>query len=552
MPHIRFVYCLVLAHVTCSACNSGGSLPDRAAADGGIPVRVPSGGTTTGGQGGGGRTATPLAGHGSLNNPRFDAGTKQAVDDDDASVGPDGFCEAPLPTGFCWRSDSGDYIGGGRARSAAGAETVRVSQTSGVSATMTDDDGQSMLTADFSAGQGKDIELGRYTNATRSPFNNNNPGLDVGGDGRGCNQLTGEFTIRELEFDPASSTISRLSVVFEQHCEGGAAALRGMINFQANGKPDEPIVASRTIALSGKVSRLRYEPSSHIAYGLDFANRKVVRIDLGSGMLQVNSVVQVPNDLCVDSNRKRLFVVNKKSSIISVLDLETLMLKREITWTPMDSGPDETHFHIECARDKLYVVDGAWQPGLFTVENLDTDAPTVTDRTPLVSSVGALTLNAAQDTLYYWTQIGWSAGDLNTAVRRVNAADFSVSDTSTVTTSQGFVRDPVDAPILLDETRKLLFAKNMIFDALNLGKVIYTLPGKVNVGSLQGAPENTYALSIEKGLIASHKFVYKLDRYDIVAPTYTKHADQMFFDRDGLLWFLTTSAGKLEAQNIEP
>jgi hypothetical protein len=54
------------------------------------------------------------------------------------------------------------------------------------------------------------------------------PGLDVGGDGRGCNVTTGLFQIHAMEFGPQQS-LQRLHATFEQHCENFVPALRGEI-----------------------------------------------------------------------------------------------------------------------------------------------------------------------------------------------------------------------------------------------------------------------------------------------------------------------------------
>lgn len=73
---------------------------------------------------------------------------------------------------------------------------------------------------------------GTYENAQR--FSDaTHPGLDVGGQGRGCNMSTGRFVISELERD-GTGAITTLAVSFEQHCEGLPAALFGEARYQAS------------------------------------------------------------------------------------------------------------------------------------------------------------------------------------------------------------------------------------------------------------------------------------------------------------------------------
>lgn len=72
-----------------------------------------------------------------------------------------------------------------------------------------------------------------YENATRYPFQSPTlPGLDVSGDGRGCNTLTGRFDILEISY--ASGQISSFAADFEQHCEGGTPALFGSVRYNAS------------------------------------------------------------------------------------------------------------------------------------------------------------------------------------------------------------------------------------------------------------------------------------------------------------------------------
>ncbi len=59
-----------------------------------------------------------------------------------------------------------------------------------------------------------------------------NAGLDFGGNGRGCNGVTGEFLITDLQRD-AAGEVRRIFVKFEQHCEGRAPALVGYLSFKA-------------------------------------------------------------------------------------------------------------------------------------------------------------------------------------------------------------------------------------------------------------------------------------------------------------------------------
>jgi hypothetical protein len=81
---------------------------------------------------------------------------------------------------------------------------------------------------------GTNLAPGSYPDAQRASFADlGHPGLDVYGDGRGCNTLTGNFGIEEVVFDYSNGIpkLVRFAASFEQHCEGLTPALTGRISF---------------------------------------------------------------------------------------------------------------------------------------------------------------------------------------------------------------------------------------------------------------------------------------------------------------------------------
>ena len=86
---------------------------------------------------------------------------------------------------------------------------------------------------DFVTPQSLDFAAGDWGGAARAPFNSpTKPGLDVSGDGRGSNTLTGQFDVLQAEFGP-DGNISRFDVIFEQHSEGGGSAAFGRVRFNS-------------------------------------------------------------------------------------------------------------------------------------------------------------------------------------------------------------------------------------------------------------------------------------------------------------------------------
>jgi hypothetical protein len=55
-------------------------------------------------------------------------------------------------------------------------------------------------------------------------------GIDIDGDGHGCNVETGRFDVKDLGLSD-TGRVTRLWILYEQHCEGAAAALWGEIRY---------------------------------------------------------------------------------------------------------------------------------------------------------------------------------------------------------------------------------------------------------------------------------------------------------------------------------
>src|SRR5206468_1452242 len=66
------------------------------------------------------------------------------------------------------------------------------------------------------------------------PFENGTtPGIDMAGEGRGCNTVRGRFDVLEVAYG-TDGAVRRFAADFVQHCEGGLPALFGQIRYNAN------------------------------------------------------------------------------------------------------------------------------------------------------------------------------------------------------------------------------------------------------------------------------------------------------------------------------
>lgn len=132
-------------------------------------------------------------------------------------------------------SAPGDYIGGGQSRTVTASEASFSAavgcRNNKVSGWVNSASFSFLFT--FSAPNGAPLTPGSYPNGGRSAFRPTElPGLDIAMDGRGCNVLSGSFTVHEALYAP-DETVERFRVTFEQHCENRAPALTGEIVLAA-------------------------------------------------------------------------------------------------------------------------------------------------------------------------------------------------------------------------------------------------------------------------------------------------------------------------------
>ncbi|MEV4539846.1 hypothetical protein AB0J82_39345 [Asanoa sp. NPDC049518] len=146
--------------------------------------------------------------------------------------------------------DQGDYItqGDSYAYSTGGGDGLTVSSATGstVSVSINAYNGD-WWTLTFDAPGTQKLAPRTYSAAHRYPFNGTGPGLELSGEGRGCNELTGSFTVTKATFG-ADGYVQAFDATFEQHCEGGAAAARGKVHIANPAPPPAPATTHTTPA----------------------------------------------------------------------------------------------------------------------------------------------------------------------------------------------------------------------------------------------------------------------------------------------------------------
>jgi hypothetical protein len=123
----------------------------------------------------------------------------------------------------------------------------------------------------FASADQTPLAPGTYDGATRYPFNTGTgwPGIDIVGNGSGCNNENGSFVIHEIVYGPGS-TISIFHASFEQSCEGFYPPLKGEIFFNATATPPlKNHITSELAAFATKGQPFKYRitgSSSEITY----------------------------------------------------------------------------------------------------------------------------------------------------------------------------------------------------------------------------------------------------------------------------------------------
>ena len=117
-------------------------------------------------------------------------------------------------------SEEGDYIGQGESWNFSSSNNAVLDIGSAASDKI-QFDAESFnipwMNFDFAAADGETLSLGLYNPAKRFAFRGSYNGIDVSGDGRGCNEILGAFYVHEYETD--SSGLIKAAIDFVQICQ---------------------------------------------------------------------------------------------------------------------------------------------------------------------------------------------------------------------------------------------------------------------------------------------------------------------------------------------
>lgn len=247
-------------------------------------------------------------------------------------------------------------------------------------------------------------------------------------------------------------------------------------------------VSATGAALS--VFKLIDDPYRSRVYGLSQQGLNlgsVVVLDpLAKTMVSNITVGRKPTGLAVSNDGTELFVINSVDETISVVDLNTLRLKETINvGAAFDNwGQTDTTANIATGPgDILYYTDGAWAPVLRVFKR---STGTVLQQTMIDASsgygVGDFVLDSTKTSLYAWAQYGWSAGWAGSYVSKFNVSasgTLSFVQATSASYPTPLSRDPLETPVLIDNTNQSVFVKQWSVAANAITTVNRTFPTEV-------------------------------------------------------------------------
>lgn len=132
------------------------------------------------------------------------------------------------------QSEAGDYVGAGQSyRFTRQSGAVRVRQVGKSLLEFQLDLGEEKWDFQFAAPHGQPLTRQSYPGAVRYSFQEGNqPGLEISADTRACNEVVGQFTLLDVQYD-ASGKLSAFAVDFEQRCASLQKSLRGWLRYNS-------------------------------------------------------------------------------------------------------------------------------------------------------------------------------------------------------------------------------------------------------------------------------------------------------------------------------
>jgi hypothetical protein len=141
-------------------------------------------------------------------------------------------------------SDPGDFVGQGATTDFNQyAALLRGAASAGTMAFVANAGDLDNFALDFSAESGQSFQLNQFYTQAQRLASSTSPGIEITGNGHGCNEDDGSFIVRDFQKD-GSGNITELAVDFVQYCEDGTAGLYGWLRLNSAVPMDTPFAAA--------------------------------------------------------------------------------------------------------------------------------------------------------------------------------------------------------------------------------------------------------------------------------------------------------------------
>ena len=268
------------------------------------------------------------------------------------------------------------------------------------------------------------------------------------------------------------------------------------------------------------IFRMIDDPGRPLAYGIQYAAQNIGSIVVFAPQTETRlfniTVGKKPTDLILSDDGSELLVINSVDQSISVIDLNTFMVKEIIALPSYGNwSASSTTANIGVGPGNIiYYVDGNWAPILRVLDR--STGMVLQSITTLGSSsygFGDLVVSGDRTQLYAWGQHGWSSGLGSSAIGRYTIDAVGLLTFVEVSPAT-LDRDPREAPILISADDQRVFAKEW-----QLGPSSFSAP-------TQSFPEEVYAITAGGEIASTSEALYDVDTgnklYDLPATATTQ------------------------------
>ena len=151
---------------------------------------------------------------------------------------------------FVTMVSQGDYVGQGKDYlfTPAVGDSVAIQGDADSVTVSVSGDNSDQFTLDLAAPTGSSLSDGAYVDAERTAFRAaGHPGIDVYGDGRGCDNVAGQFDVLDIA-TAGDGTVDRLDLTYVEYCEGDQSApLFGQVSINEPAQDPDLIVVPTAV-----------------------------------------------------------------------------------------------------------------------------------------------------------------------------------------------------------------------------------------------------------------------------------------------------------------